>query len=134
MGQSVLSAFITGAIVGGIVFGLIYGIKSLIWKNQIPNLISKFRWLIAIIIWIVVMVIEFNLGINLERNSVGNLVNLAVILGIVEVLKKEKIRNRSEIKIVSKKGGYYEENSQVYYWRYYCYSFIKNSIFKISDI
>ncbi len=83
-----LTAAITGAVVGGIVFGLIYGIKSLIWKNEIPNLISKFRWLIAITIGVVVIAIEINL--RMERTSVVNLIIIAVVIGIAEVLKKKK--------------------------------------------
>lgn len=73
-------------IIGFIVSGIVYGIRFSIWSKEIPPMISSLRWVIAIIIGILAIIIE--VGSGLDTKGVAS-VNAFLVYIVAQALKNE---------------------------------------------
>jgi beta-lactamase regulating signal transducer with metallopeptidase domain len=78
-----LKWFIIGAIIGI----LIYLIKMIIWKDKVPDLVSKLRWFIASLLAIISLFICY--FIELKSHAI-TLIAAGVFLSSVNALKNHK--------------------------------------------
>lgn len=85
-------------IIGGVIGGIVWGIRLIIWKDEVPELISKWRWAIALLIGFIIIALEVNAGFELKNQAINGF----IIYVIAEALKSE--RNKTY-----KKGDLYEE-------------------------
>ena len=77
--------FLESLIIGGVISGIIIGIRFLIWKEEIPETISKLRWVIAIAIGIIIIFIEINVGFTPK----SQIINAFIIYLIAQVLDND---------------------------------------------
>lgn len=78
-----LKWFIIGAIIGI----LIYLIKMIIWKDNVPDLVSKFRWFLASLLAIISLFIGYFIGL---KSHAITLIAAGVFLSSVNALKNHK--------------------------------------------
>ena len=71
------------AIVGVVVWLLVYGLRHAIWPKVVPSIVSKLRWVIALVIGFVLIVVKAALGFDPS----GTIVNGGVIYVVAETLK-----------------------------------------------
>ena len=74
--------FLESLIIGGVISGIIIGIRFLIWKEEIPETISKLRWVIAIGFGLTLIFVEINLGFA----PGSQVINAFIIYMIAQVL------------------------------------------------
>lgn len=96
-----LSSGLIGALVGIGTTGFFFFVKFLIWKDRVPNWISKIRWILGFILGVITCYIYFELGG--DRNS-GTLVIAAVVLGIGFVFKNAPPMENEEKRTLSNEG------------------------------
>lgn len=84
-----LNSFITSLILVAIVTGVSLGIRYLLWKeNEVPENISKFRWLIAFGVTAIAIMIEVTA--KLEVHSAAKLLNAIILISVAQTLKNTK--------------------------------------------
>lgn len=83
-----LTTFITNLIIVAAVTGVLFGIRYLLWKDNVPENISKFRWLIAFGVVIIVIMIE--VGVNLEVRGTAQILNAIILISVAQMLKNTK--------------------------------------------
>jgi len=82
----VLVKGLIGALVGIGTAGFFLAIKYFVWKDKVPNWISKFRWIIGFLLGVITCYIYYELGGDINS---GTLVIAAVCLGIGYTFKNE---------------------------------------------
>lgn len=82
-----IRAGIFGATVAGIVGLIIYCIKRMLWQNNPPERVSKYRWGIAIIMGAISIMLLFMLKIQPSLNS---MISAAILLITAGALKQKK--------------------------------------------
>ena len=71
--------------------GLVFGVKELFWKEKVPVLIEKLRWLIAILVAITINVIGALMNANMQ---VTPFIATGLLVLIIMAFKNEKIKNK----------------------------------------
>jgi hypothetical protein len=86
---------LVAGIYGGVIGLIVAGIRYTIWgKKEIPSIISKLRWFIAITIAVITIIVEAASGIRYEHSG---FIGAGLVWAIAEILKKEdKIQNENK--------------------------------------
>jgi RNA polymerase subunit RPABC4/transcription elongation factor Spt4 len=99
---------ITNLIIALVVSGAVIGVRYLLWKDEnVPENISKFRWLIAF--GVVILAIMIEVGANLASPK-AQLVNFAILFTVAQILKNKK----SDIKFVCSNCNHKANNNDKY--------------------
>lgn len=83
----IINALLFYGVVGIILSAIIYGIRYSIWKEQVPNIISKTRWIIAFATVVGLALLEDYVGIDSNKYM---LINVGILFIIGKALKNEK--------------------------------------------
>ena len=75
--------FIPAFIIGLVISAGIWGLRFMIWKEEVPEIISKFRWVIAIAIGITLIAVELSAGLEPESQIVNGFI-VYVIAGALD--------------------------------------------------
>ena len=101
--KHVLSSGLIGALVGIGTAGLFLAVKFLVWKDKVPDWISKFRWILGFVLGFITCYIYYELGG--DRNS-GTLVIAAVCFGIGYTFKNESPKENENKETETNTGQY----------------------------
>ena len=82
-----METFLPPAIIGGILIGIVNAVRSMVWHNEVPPIVSKLRWVIALLLAAVLIMAEVLYG--LQTSSVSTL-NAATAFFIAEALRAPK--------------------------------------------
>src|SRR5690606_19195074 len=77
-------------IIPAICAGIVFGIKELFWKEKVPNIVEKLRWLIAIVVAITINIIGALLNANMQ---ITPFIAAGLLVLIIMAFKNEKIQN-----------------------------------------
>lgn len=63
-GRQMFLLYIISILVAALLAGVVWAIRLLIWHDEVPKLVSKLRWVIAIFLAFLLMLVETQLDLN----------------------------------------------------------------------